>query len=326
MSVTIAFIITVILFIFELFYFRIADFYNIIDKPNHRSSHTQVTIRGGGIIFPIAVLLFYIVYPTSYLWFVAGLLLISSISFVDDVKSVSNKLRFAVHLIAVLLIFVQLSFFSIPAYWIVLALVFFIGAINAINFMDGINGITGIYALVTVLSLYWVNQETSYIEDQLFIVVILSVIVFLFFNLRKKAKCFAGDVGSVSIAFIIVFMLLQLIKTTQNFNYLLFLLVYGLDTATTMFFRYLRGENIFEAHKSHFYQFLANEKKVPHVTVSFIYGFIQLVINLLIILLHLASVSSFILIVASSLAIFLAIRFVFEGKDKLLTKQVTKGV
>jgi len=310
--------ITIFLFIVELVYFKIADHFNIIDKPNHRSSHSAVTIRGGGVIFAISLLLYPFCFGLEYIWFFLGLAAISFISFMDDIKPVSNRIRVFFHLLGVAFMFYQLGLFGLPVYWIILALILVIGSINAINFMDGINGITGAYALITLCSLFWINNYViEFTVPGMLITSIISILVFNFFNFRKNAKCFAGDVGSVSIAFIIMFLLLQLIIKTENFNYLLLLLVYGLDTVTTIFFRLIRKENIFDAHRSHFYQYCVNERKIPHLVISSIYALIQLGVNVLIIELLPSFVSSLCVVLALSTGIFVIMRIRIEGKVRL---------
>lgn len=305
----------------ELLYFKIADRFNIIDKPNHRSSHTSVTIRGGGVIFPLAVLAYSIANGFENVYFVIGLLAISAISFLDDVLTLNNKVRLSIHLSSVLLLFFQWDLFSLSWYWIIIALIFVIATINAYNFMDGINGITGGYSLLTIATLYYINEKvTSFTSSELLIVVGLSLLVFNFFNFRKKAKCFAGDVGSVSIAFIIVFFIGQLILTTQNLSYILLLLVYGTDTAFTVFFRKMRRENIFEAHRSHFYQYLSNHLKYAHVLVSFLYVLAQLLINVVLIYLDSNNMATPLLLFLVFILFYLSLRFKLEGKQKLLVQ------
>jgi UDP-GlcNAc:undecaprenyl-phosphate GlcNAc-1-phosphate transferase len=308
-----------ILFAFELIYFKIADKYNIIDHPNHRSSHTKVTIRGGGIIFTIGFLLGAIFGGWEYTYFIIGLLLISFISFIDDIKPTGKRIRILVHLISVGLLFYQLGMYNLPFYWLLLGFIFVIGTINAINFMDGINGITGGYALITMLTLCYVNKYIILFTNEKYLIgVIIALLVFNFFNFRKRAKCFAGDVGSVSIAFIIAFFLLQLMVKTNNPGYLLLLLVYDMDTATTIFFRLLRKENIFEAHRSHFYQFLANEKKMPHLAVTLLYVAIQALINIIIVNIFTLSVVTIILTLIFTIFAFILIRLVIQGRTSLL--------
>jgi len=318
MSVLYALFLLVVLFVAELVYFKIADHYNIIDQPNHRSSHTAITIRGGGIIFGIAGLIAFFLFGFQYLFFSIGLFLIALISFLDDMHTLNNKVRLAVHGLSVLLLFTQLDVIYFPWYFTAIGVIVVIGTINAYNFMDGINGITGGYSLLLLATLYYIDQ---YIMDftsiQLLLTVIISVVVFNFFNFRKKAKCFAGDVGSVSIAFIIVFLLGQLIFKTQNPVYILFLLIYGLDTVTTIFFRVIRKENIFRAHRSHFYQFLANEKKWPQLAVVALYLVVQLVINLLILFIIQANLLSALFLILICSVVFIILRFRVEGREHL---------
>ncbi|RZL42987.1 MAG: glycosyltransferase family 4 protein [Pedobacter sp.] len=307
------------LFIVELTYFKIADRFNIIDKPNARSSHQSITLRGGGIIFGLAGIIYFILSGFQYPYFVIGLMAIATISFLDDILTLNNKVRLSIHLIAVLLMFYQWELFSQPWYWLIIALVFVIGTINAYNFMDGINGITGSYSLLAIGTLYYINEKVvSFTSSDLLIIIGLSLLVFNFFNFRKKAKCFAGDVGSVSIAFIIVFLIGQLILKTGNFSYILLLLIYGVDTATTVFFRKIRKENIFEAHRSHFYQYLANQRQISHLMVSGMYFFIQLLVNGILILLLLESWQFTIIFVCLFSLAFLLLRFKIEGKKYLL--------
>ena len=214
-------IILVLLFVAELFYFRVADKCNIIDKPNQRSSHTRITLRGGGIIFYFGALAFFLTSEWAYLWFMIALTLITVISFVDDIRSTSQRLRLVFHFTAMALMFYQWGLFSLPWWTIVVALIICTGIINAYNFMDGINGITGGYSLVILVSLAYVNAEViSFTEQDFIYTMICSVLVFDFFNFRKRARCFAGDVGSVSIAFVVLFLIGSLILQTKDFSWL----------------------------------------------------------------------------------------------------------
>ncbi|MDR1382225.1 MAG: WbuC family cupin fold metalloprotein [Planctomycetaceae bacterium] len=272
-------IFSIILLGIELLYFRIADKLNIIDKPNERSSHTNITLRGGGIIFPIAVLSYFFINGFHDIWFVLGLILIATISFCDDLKPLSLKLRLGVHFLAILLLFYQIQLVQEPFWLICVALILCGGIINAYNFMDGINGITGGYSLVIASALGYVNFRLIPFVDSHFIsFVVISFLIFNFFNFRTKAKCFAGDVGSVSSAFIILFMLGLLMLKTRDFSWICFLLVYGIDSVLTIIHRILLGENITKPHRKHLYQLLANELKIPHVCVSGVYMFVQLIV------------------------------------------------
>lgn len=140
----------ILLIILELVYFRIADKFNIIDKPNERSSHSTIVLRGGGIIFMIGTWIWSAFFGFQYPWFLLGLTLVAGISFVDDIYSLPDSLRLLVQFIAAVLAFCQLgmlnaAWFEQYGIWlggllILFALIVYVGATNVINFMDGING------------------------------------------------------------------------------------------------------------------------------------------------------------------------------------------
>lgn len=269
-----------LLVVLELVYFRLADRFNIIDKPNQRSSHKNVVLRGGGIIFIIGVWLYFMFYGFHYPWFVLGLSLVGIVSFTDDIRSLPDSMRLIVQFVAMFLMFFQFGILNLSDWWIdVIALVVCVGIINAYNFMDGINGITGGYSIAVLLPLIYVDCSLDFIDMPYLYIVGLSLIVFSCFNFRHKAKCFAGDVGSISIAFILLFALGELILKTGDLSYLIFLSVYGADAILTICHRIKLKENLGEAHRKHAYQLMANELCVPHVKVSFLYMTLQLVIS-----------------------------------------------
>ena len=290
MSVIIIYLIVfVLLLAAELFYFRIADRFNIIDKPNERSSHNYITIRGGGVIWWVAALL-YLLFNLSEtgMWFLAGITLIAGVSFVDDVKGLGQKVRLLFHLLAMSCAFYLAGVFGNYPWWaIVIGYVVFVGIVNAYNFMDGVNGITGLYSIAVLGSLQYVNLSYgNFVPPDLIWYPMIASLVFLFFNFRKRARCFAGDVGSVTIAFWIVTLLLILILKTENLIWIGFLMVYGVDAVMTILHRIYMKQNIMEAHRLHFYQILANEKKIPHRLVSLIYFTVQLLCSGLVILFY----------------------------------------
>ena len=283
------FVIAVILLIVELVYFRIADKCNIIDKPNERSSHSTIVLRGGGIIFGISMIAWAVLMMVQgndivpYMPFLCGLVLVAGISFWDDVHSLPDSLRMVVQIIAYLLMFWSMGILQWSMWWIVpIALFFCVGATNIINFMDGINGITAGYGLAMLLPILLLNQNMGFIEQSNLIVAIIGILVFSIFNFRPrgKAKCFAGDVGSIGIAFIILFALGRMMLETQDVTYIIFFLVYGIDGSMTIFHRIMLHENLGQAHRKHAYQLMANELKMSHVTVSLLYMVLQLVISL----------------------------------------------
>ena len=329
-------IIFVVLLVLELVYFKVADRFNIIDKPNERSSHSTIVLRGGGIIFAISMLVWYFWlmvngswFTVEYLPFVIGLVLIAGVSFVDDIHSLPDSLRMMAQIVATLLMFWSVGLFSVESLgfsvesqlWsyvlmgliVVIALFFCVGATNFINFMDGINGITAAYSLAMLLPILLLdvsgskidlqsslltldNAQTSsalcslnrslqvseFIEPSYLIVEIIGVLVFSIFNFRPKgkAKCFAGDVGSIGIAFIILFALGRLMVATGDVTYIVFFLIYGVDGTLTIIHRIMLHENLGEAHRKHAYQLMANELKMSHVVVSLLYMVMQLVVSL----------------------------------------------
>jgi len=265
-----------LLLVAELFYFRIADRCNIIDKPNERSSHSRITLRGGGIIFYFGALAYFLANGFGYPWFILALTLVSVISFWDDVRPTSQGIRLLFHFSAMGLMFYQWGLFGLSWWWIVPALIVCTGIINAYNFMDGINGITGGYSLVILLALAYVNDVViTFVAPRFIYTMILSVLVFCLFNFRTKAKCFAGDVGSVSIAFVLLFLIGRLIILTEDFSWIVLLVVYGVDSVLTIVHRIMLHENIGLPHRKHMYQLMANELKWKHVWVSGIYMFVQ---------------------------------------------------
>lgn len=297
-------IIFVILLLLELAYFKIADKCNIIDKPNERSSHSTIVLRGGGIIFLLGAWVWSFAFGFQYPWFLLGLSLVAGVSFIDDIHSLPDSVRLVVQFTAAALAFYQLGMLScewfetngmlVGGLLILLALIVYVGATNVINFMDGINGITAGYALAVLLPLLAINcgfkfQDSGfnelqgvYFDQSLAVVTILSVLVFCIFNFRPKgrAKCFAGDVGSIGIAFIMLFLIGKVIIATGDLTYLIFLLVYGVDGVLTICHRIMLHENLGEAHRKHAYQLMANELKIGHVKVSLLYMAMQLVVSL----------------------------------------------
>ena len=295
-------IIFVLLLVAELVYFRIADKCNIIDKPNQRSSHSTIVLRGGGIIFLIGAWVWSLFFGFDYPWFLAGLTLVAGVSFVDDIRSLPDSVRLVAQFAAAAMAFYQLDILHWEMWWIVLvALIVYVGATNVINFMDGINGITAGYTLAVLIPLGLLNtnyQELAmnlatncssvfssdgvFVDQSLIVAAIIAAVVFCIFNFRPKgkAKCFAGDVGSIGIAFIMLFLLGNVIIKTEDITWLIFLLVYGVDGCLTILHRIMLHENLGEAHRKHAYQIMANELKIGHVKVTLLYMAMQLAVSL----------------------------------------------
>lgn len=277
-------IIAVLLIVAELVYFIIADHYNIIDKPNQRSSHTRIVLRGGGIIFTIALWVWSVTSGFEYPWLLAGVTLAAGISFIDDIHSLPDSVRLVAQFASMFMVFAEIGIMQWSMWWVVpIALLVAIGGTNIFNFMDGINGITGGYSLAILLPLYLLNMKYGFMDETMLIVIGLSVLVFCFFNFRKKAKCFAGDVGSIGMALMLVFCIGRLMYETGDITWIVFYLIYGVDGMMTIFHRIMLHENLGEAHRKHAYQLMANELKIPHVVVSGIYMAMQLIISMIVI-------------------------------------------
>ncbi len=286
-------IILIILVALELFYFKIADHFNIIDKPNERSSHSSIVLRGGGVIFLLGVWLWCAFFGFHYPLFLAAVTLAAGVSFIDDVHSLPDSGRLVAQFAAMGLMIWQLLLMPAggvevlgsvwaKALFVVVALIVCVGATNIYNFMDGINGITAGYSLAVLVPLMIMNARAGFVEPSFLVVMALAVLVFSFFNFRPrgKAKCFAGDVGSVGIAFIVLFAIGLLIVRTWDVTWLIFLLVYGVDGCLTICHRILLHENLGQAHRKHAYQIMANELKMSHPAVSLIYMALQLAVSL----------------------------------------------
>jgi UDP-N-acetylmuramyl pentapeptide phosphotransferase/UDP-N-acetylglucosamine-1-phosphate transferase len=137
------FLIFVVLVVIELVYFRIADKFNIIDRPNERSSHSTIVLRGGGVIFVLSTLIWVglqsiygeCLTVLSYGSFLVGLLLIAGISFVDDINPLPDSVRLVAQFIAMGLMFYNLGFLRWDMWWaVLLALIVCVGATNIINY------------------------------------------------------------------------------------------------------------------------------------------------------------------------------------------------
>ena len=306
--------------VLELVYFKLARRANIIDRPNQRSSHITPTIRGGGIIFPVAFIIGMLTAPIDgWLYCIIGLGCIALISFLDDIKSVDSRIRFFIHGCAIGLLLWQFHFPSVLA--ICAIFIIFIGIVNAYNFMDGINGITALYSIITVGSFFWISNKVAFLlPDVIFWSLLGALIVFSFFNLRKKAICFSGDVGAVSLAFIICLLLVLAILATGSIAWLALVAVYLVDCGFTIFCRVLRRERVFDAHRSHFYQYLANEMGLNHLTVSCLYAGVQLLINVFVVLFYGSGLKLLFTTLFLLFVIYIIFRLRFEGRSRLFHK------
>ncbi len=310
---------SIIYLLIIIIYYFLAKYYKLYDKPNSRSSHKFNTLNGGGILFPIAFILPFFIELEYYKYInlIIGMTLISIISFVDDIKPISNFKRVSLHSIAVILLLSHLDILSINILYFIISFILITGILNAYNFMDGINGLNGAYSLVTLSSLLFVNKSYNVVPEILIISLIISLIIFLFLNFRNNAIMFSGDIGSISIGYILSFIILMLIIKDHNIKWILLLGIYGLDSVGTIVLRIIRKENIFKAHRTHFYQYLTNYKKINHLLVTSIYCIVQLSFNYILIF----KTDYMIIVSYFSLILLYAItRIKLEGYNKLFIK------
>jgi len=307
----------VVLVISALIYLKLAVKYKIIDKPNERSSHTKITVRGGGILFPLAILLFFILNNFQYPYFVVGVLLLASVSFLDDIYTLSAKIRFPFQLISVSLILVEIGVPFVPIWAFLFFLVFGVGIVNMFNFMDGINGITGMYCLSVLSGYFLINTNEALVNPDLLIYVALSIAVFGYYNFRKKALFFAGDIGSIVLGVLIFFIGFLFTYKLQSPLMLLIIVVYGADATCTLLYRKLfTKERIFDAHRHHIYQKLVDYCGFSHLSVSLYYAIIQIGVNFIIL-------KSYKLALMNQLIVFFSMVLFFTLGYIILFKRIT---
>ncbi len=283
-------------------YYKWAQKNQIVDTPNERSSHTHQPVRGMGIIFPIIFSIFSVITwlnakpVTSPLidlqnigpMFIGSGVLIAGITgFIDDRIDLRSYVRLPLYTLSVVVSLFPMIAVNINIWWFVVLTVVIVGVINTYNFMDGINGITGFYSSVLLLSaitLLLLNDQQFLLSYQLetsALITLAYLISFGIFNYRNKALAFLGDSGSVSIGLFVCILLVWNGYRFQRWDVLVLLLVYGVDSVGTIIIRLIRKENIFKAHRSHFYQDLVHVKGIQHLQVAFLYAFLQAIINAL---------------------------------------------
>lgn len=276
-------IVCVLLFAFLYFiekgYIWFARRKRIEDNPGARSSHSVVIVRGGGIIFYVAMLAFFIYAGFPFPYFFTGLTMLSFISFVDDLHSLSPKTRLVCQVVALAFMVNQISSSSIG---IILALIVLSATVvNLVNFMDGINGMLSGMSLIVLGTLQYVNFEIiHFIEPELIWTLLIADFTFCLFNFKSKADCFAGDVGSMAMGFILFYLIIKLVWVSDDFKWFVLLSVFLTDGGLTIVHRIFLRDNILLPHRKHAYEIMANELKIPHIRVSAFYMLVQMVINI----------------------------------------------
>ncbi len=263
---------------------RNAHRFGFSDKPNFRSSHDYPVVRGGGIIFGLGWLIASAIEGSGFNSFNLGLLLLMIIGLWDDIKGLSSFIRLFIQFVSVFLMAYFFDLFSIYGIaWACILILMITYLINVFNFMDGINGILGLYAL-TVFYLFFKSGLIELNSVSAYFVLFLSLITFLYFNFRQKAKVFSGDVGSLSVSFLLMGGLLHLYTNINpvldGFELSVYLLlpisIFMMDSITTILHRLYRRENIFQSHRFHLYQIITPAFTKHHLWVSFAYALSQL--------------------------------------------------
>ena len=251
---------------------------NVIDIPNARSSHSVPTPRGGGVA---VVLMFLAVlgYVNLWLLFIAGAL-VALIGWLDDHGHVKSIIRLMVHLLAsVLVVYAvggmpELTLFGFEVYLGlaggVLGVLALTWVLNLYNFMDGIDGIAGVEVVSSagIAGLILWFSFGLYDQAWLHFYLVASALGFLIWN-WPPAKIFMGDAGSGFLGLMLGGLALQSSHSEQAmlWVWLILLGVFIVDATYTLIRRLLRGDKVFEAHRSHAYQY-ASRKVGNHRTIT----------------------------------------------------------
>ena len=229
-------------------------------------------------------------------YFVIGVLMLATVSFIDDLIFLKHSLRFLFQIVALLLMLWQLPITSQNQELLVLAcagLIFGIGVINAFNFMDGINGMLLLNCFVILGSFFYLNEfvedaagnPLNFTDSNFILSMMIAVAIMAFLNVRNKAVAFMGDVGSMTISIIILYLMYSLLLATGNYIYLLLFSIFGIDAGLTVGYKLILRQNIFVPHRDFLFKRLVHIARFPHLKVSIGYALVQLFINALVLML-----------------------------------------
>lgn len=264
-------------------YIRLARKFRWLDIPNERSSHNRPTLLSAGWIILLTMVIGSMILELKAPLILIALSIGGITGFIDDRIHLNASIRALFYGIALLILLYILSQMNLlqSGLWLLIILPVGLGTVNAYNFMDGINGITVLYSILFLLTYSILPAiETTSIQP-LIHSALIGCVVFSVLNLRPKAIAFMGDIGSVSLGLLIVFLLLHAILQSGSIVYLMMVLVYGIDTVITIAERLLRRQNIFSAHRQHLYQQLCIQLNWSHLRTALIFASIQLLINLI---------------------------------------------
>ncbi len=283
---------TVIAYVITWIMWRV---FRIMDHPNERSSHKEAVPRAGGIsivtTFLIGMVLVYYFGSKSHFkqefmgGFVFSSLLIAVISFMDDLYNKTALFKFITHIVAVLVVLfsgIVIDRIALPGLghvqlgWIgyAVSFIWILGLTNAYNFMDGIDGIAAGTAVIASLFFmaicYYQGSSFVYITSY---TILAGSLGFLLLNF-PPAKIFMGDVGSAFLGF--VFATLAIIAARYDESHTSFLVMplllfnFIYDTFFTLVRRWMNGEKLSQAHRTHLYQLL-NRTGYSHLEVTLLH-------------------------------------------------------
>ena len=278
-------------------YLVLGNKFKIYDVPNNRSSHKNTVIRGGGIVLLLINIIWVIFEPSQLNILLSVSLSIGVVTgFLDDFKNLKTSTRFVLYLIAVgIILFGVLELQRFDTYiWIPLFIII-LGSVNTYNFMDGINGITALYSIViSCSSLLILNSLNEFTFNENIISYAGFFVAFCIFNFRNRDLMFLGDSGSVTMGLFAAFLVVLIGLKINSWSSIILLAVYGVDSVGSIIIRLIKRENILQAHRSHLYQDLVHIKSYNHMTISVLYSFVQLFINVgLFVFYHLGWVESY---------------------------------
>lgn len=234
--------------------------YGVVDNPNRRSNHHKATPRGGGIALVVSSLFFLAVYGIDYRLIIAAAVL-AGISFIDDMGGLSIRIRLVAQLGAVVIALPALHGTILPDY-VPAALEYaiiipgWLWFINLTNFMDGIDGITSLQVIMMAIGICLVEAVTPGLPVSLAVhasIIAAATLGFFWFN-RHPARIFMGDTGSVTLGFLMGYLLIMLAENGSFYAAAILPAYYMGDSGFTLAKRALQGKKIWQAHSEHAYQ------------------------------------------------------------------------
>ncbi|ALG69531.2 MraY family glycosyltransferase [Beggiatoa leptomitoformis] len=319
-------------------------FLYVVNVPNQRSLHTRPTPITGGVAFlsgfAVAMFITYFFYTeisTDLLWIYFGALLIAFISFLDDCYELSALKRLIIHIIATILLLSQggywLTHLLLPnVAWllpkslqVVVSLFFVVWMINLYNFMDGMDGFAGGMAIVGFGAFAILGGLKGDMVFMLVNLLLISAIAgFLVFNF-PPAKIFMGDTGSSTLGFLVAALSLwgQRYGIFPLWIAVLIFSPFIVDATVTLFKRLFRGEKIWQAHKSHYYQKLVQLGWGHKRTVLTEYGLMSACSISALIALYFPPTTQWILIIAWCVIYIFLMYLVFLLEKQAALKKLT---